>query len=641
MPGMNIAAKTSISINRRRLVFAFCCVFLWLITSLIFFGCADLQKPKLARFYGGGKIEAPKKQEFRWVNGKLPKQLDPALAAAPPETDLVRAVYEGLTDLDPQTLEAKPSVAESWDVSPDGRTWTFHLRRDAKWSNNKAVTAKDFARSWRRLAEMGAAVAHSKLLKNIVGAENFAIDDGISILPPDELEEPAAQSSPQTGEAPAPETTPTPDAQKDFVPRKKPSVQKWFGVEAVDDLTLRVWLIHPDANFAAVAAHPIFRPVYDDVSDTSNLNTLAAAPKAVTNGAFHVMSVGKDQVELARSDLFWGAAAIKLDKVFMLARPDAESALTAYQANEVDAITNTHLEPLALKLLAPYDDYRRTRHNALTFYQFNMAHAPFDDARVRRALAMAIERETFVQDEMESAGEAAFDFLPFAVADNDMLREKIPEAKKLLADAGFADTAAFPKIRLLINRNDLQRRIAQSVARMWQKNLGVQAEIVIKEGAEYEDAIEKGDYDLARRGVVLPTVSETASLLMLDMTPPAAALSPGAGQAGERQRLLEKYGLEHDPAEQENTPGPQTETLGTADTESAKNGAAQNAPESAKLILTEKQAMELLPAIPLYFPVSNSLVKPYVSGFDMNLLDAPSLKTVVINYKWKESQSHK
>jgi oligopeptide transport system substrate-binding protein len=633
MPRKNIAAKIRTSINKRKLIFASCCAFLWLMTSLIFFGCADLQKPKLEQFYGGGKIETPKKQEFRWVNGKLPKQLDPALAAAPPETDLVRAVYEGLTDLDPQTLEAKPSVAESWDVSPDGRTWTFHLRRDAKWSNGKAVTAKDFARSWRRLAEMGAAVAHSKLLKNIVGAENFAIDDGISILPPDEIEEAAAQSSPETP-AGEPTPTPTPEVSKDFVPQKKPSVQKWFGVDAVDDLTLRVWLIHPDTNFAAVAAHPIFRPVYDDAGEAANLGTLTAAPKAITNGAFHVTSVGKDQVELARSDLFWGAAAIKLDKVFMLARPDAESALTAYQANEVDAITNTHLEPLALKLLAPYDDYRRTRHNALTFYQFNMAHAPFGDVRVRRALAMAIERETFVQDDMEGAGEAARNFLPFAPNDKNVLRENAGDAKKLLAEVYLPNNAAFPKIRLLINRNDLQRRIAQSVARMWQQNLGIQTEIVIKEGAEYEDAIEKGDYDLARRGVVLPTVSETASLLMIGLVPSDADLE-----------MFESWNLS------DYTTG--TGTLIPAERSKAmKLGQARARGEmdylggikelvDTKIFLRESQAMDLLPAIPLYFPVSNSLVKPYVSGFDMNLLDAPSLKTVVINDKWKDSPKQK
>ena len=81
----------------------------------------------------------------------MPRSMDPARAVAPPETDLVRAVYEGLTELDPRALTEKPAAAENWTVSDDSRTWTFRLRADARWSNGKPVTAQDFVRSWKRL----------------------------------------------------------------------------------------------------------------------------------------------------------------------------------------------------------------------------------------------------------------------------------------------------------------------------------------------------------------------------------------------------------------------------------------------------------------------------------------------------------
>ncbi len=658
--------------------FVFSCAFLLLIISLLTSSCTDLQKPQLKEFYG--PVDPPKKQEFRWSNGRLPKQLDPALASAPPETDLVRAVYEGLTDLDARTLEAQPSVAESWEVSDDGRTWTFHLRKDAKWSNGQSVTARDFARSWRRLAEMGAAVPHSKLLKNIVGAENFAIDDGISVLPDEEFESsvpektepalpvppgsetedpgapPAENSAPPAGEQKKPETAapveisakPVPKAVPKTAP-KRLGVNKWLGVEAVNDTALRVWLIRPDRNFSGVVAHPVFRPVYED---EANLLGLENAAKAVTNGAFKVTSVAKEEVVLARSESFWGRESVGLESVRMIAKPDAESALAAYQANEIDAITNMHFEPLALKLLTPYQDFRRSTHNALTFYQFNSGSAVFSDQRVRRALAMAVERERLVQDEMDGAGEPALDFLPFDGDGKDKLSENFDEAKKLLAEAGFTDTVKFPVIRLLINRNDLQRRIAQFVARTWLKKLGIETQIIIKDRLEYEQAIGDGDYDLVRRGVVLPTANETNSLLaMFDAMPVGSAAIPKGTD-----------GLNEQPSPENAETNPPLQNLPTAlpaaspETRAPDSGEPKDAAPAypdkpnekangnsgrSDFILTEKRAMDELPAIPLYFPISNSLVKPYVSGFETNLLDAPSLKTVRINDGWKSSKTQK
>jgi len=629
-----------------RISFVSFCAFLWLMVS----SCTDLQKPKLEEFYGA--VKPPKKQEFRWSNGRLPKQLDPALASAPPETDLVRAVYEGLTDLDAKTLAPVPAVAESWEVSEDGRTWTFHLRKDARWTNGTLVTARDFVRSWRRLAEMGTAVPHSKLLKNIVGAENFAIDDGISVLPDEEFEETAPEESPlpeNSNTAAAEQDNPVkshmpaaPEPPKENTSEKRSNVKKWLGVEAVNDQTLRVWLIWPDRDFAAVAAHPVFRPVYEDpnTKKVADLDALEHSLRAVTNGAFHVTSVEKEEVLLTRSDSFWGRESIGLDKVYLISKPDAESALAAYQANEVDAITNTHFEPLALKLLAPYQDFRRVTHNALTFYQFNFKNVPFDDPRVRRALSIAIERERIVQDEMDGAGEPALDFLPFAESEKGKFRENVEEAKKLLAEAGYADISTFPKIRLLINRNDLQRRIVLSVGKMWRKNLGLEIEVIVKDRAEYEEALKAGDYDLVRRGVVLPTANETSGLLaMFDPMPDNAGLLKrfldkynqdeieGMKRSGEPEQIPLSPG-ESEQAAQKNQPEAQDAPLAGDEKTAGKS-------DGTERLLTETEALEKIPAIPLYFPISYSLVKPYVSGFETNLLDAPSLKTVRLNDTWK------
>src|SRR5215207_1168217 len=142
---------------------------LLLVAALAGGGCFENEEGE--QFYG--RVNVPREQEFRWSDGGLPRVFDPARAAAPPDTDAVRALFEGLTDSDPQTLEPLPAVALKWEASADWRQWTFHLRRDATWSNGDRVTAEDFVRSWQRTLRLDDA-PHAALLANIVGAEDVA-----------------------------------------------------------------------------------------------------------------------------------------------------------------------------------------------------------------------------------------------------------------------------------------------------------------------------------------------------------------------------------------------------------------------------------------------------------------------------------
>src|SRR5882724_5847132 len=144
---------------------ALSCSFL-LILSLTHAGCFSGEEP--TTYYG--KVVVPRAQEFRWSDGGLPQTFDPAFAAAPPDTDVVRAIFEGLTDYDPKTLAAVPGVATHWESSNDGRVWTFYLRDDAHWSNGEKVTANDFVRSWERTIKIGQLSPHTELLSNIAGA---------------------------------------------------------------------------------------------------------------------------------------------------------------------------------------------------------------------------------------------------------------------------------------------------------------------------------------------------------------------------------------------------------------------------------------------------------------------------------------
>ncbi|HMF55212.1 MAG TPA: peptide ABC transporter substrate-binding protein [Pyrinomonadaceae bacterium] len=560
-----------------------------------------------------GRVQVPRSQEFRWSDGGLPQTFDPALAAAPPDTDAVRAIFEGLTEYDPQTLQAVPGVAERWESSPDAREWTFYLRHDARWSNGDPVKAQDFVSSWERTLRMGERAPHARLMENIAGVEFPKPAKAQPVSEPVASPEPSPQATATPGREAAAQQQPQ---RLETKPEPSPAL---FGAEAMSDYVLRVRLQRSDRNFPSLVAHPVFRPVHNSEDETQ------AAPDAanfITNGAFRLTKAGRDTVVLERAGNYWDAQTVGLERVQFVNTRDAETALAAYRAGEVDAVTNAVFEPLALKLLAPYKDFRRATYGALTYYSFNQAHAPFNDRRVREALAIVIDRDRISEDLMGGATEPAKKFLPVQVNSTEqgaipLLERDADGARRLLADAGFPNGQNFPRVKLLINRNEQQRQLARTVSDLWRSNLGIETDIVIKNWDDYEEAVRKGDYDIVRRGMVMQTVDETTNMrIMFEpdiVEEPVATVSPDSTA----------------------TPN----ATGSASPSPANPAALETMrvppARMPKPVYTEAEAMQELPAIPIYFASSYSLVKPYVTGFDTNLLDAPTLKRVKINTAWQ------
>lgn len=585
--------------------------------ALLAISCTQLEKPEPEPFFA--ETAPPKVQEFRWSNGKLPKSFDPALASAPPETDVVRALYEGLTETDPATLKEVAGVAESWSSTDDLKVWTFKLRKTAKWSNGKQVTANDFVRSWKRLIQLGDKTAHRNLLSNIVGVpqttnevsteaaeqmlrsnSNTNANQPAANVPLQILQQVPANSNAAT-QTPVPKASPVGGGA---------GSELAFGVVAEDDVTLKVTLNRPDKEFPRLVANPIFSPIFSNGEEFlgKTLN-----PTIVTNGPFGLAKIESTGLTLERSETYWNREKVKLEKVQVLAAETPEKALSAYRAGELDAITNADFSPLVLKLLTPYEDFRKTTHSALNFYEVNAAKAPFADRRVREALSNAIERDRLTEGEMDGQTRPALSFLPYGTDAKTKLTQDKEKARALLDEAGFPEGEGFPIIRLLINRNDTQQRIARSVARMWKQNLNIETEVVIRDNAELERMRKAGDFDLVRRGVVFPTSDETANFMaMFEVKPITDPIPPAAAD--------------------------QKQTTGPSSTEPLPNipaGETKPAAPAETAILSEDDAIYELHAIPLYFPTSYSLVKPYVTGFDMNSLDAVALSNVAINSDWQ------
>lgn len=587
--------------------------------------CGDLQRPKVEPFYS--VTAPPPEEELRWSNGKMPLSLDPARAAAAPETDVIRAVYEGLTDLDSKTLQPIPGVAESWETSPDLRTWTFHLRKTSRWSNGERVTADDFVRSWKRLSAMREKAANPYLFQNIIGMR-------VTSRAPDIPGEPFDRLQPSPPEAtPEPESSVRPPANvaagngsgmgrmAPGMPASDPQppapIDK-FGVEALDDVTLRVGLERPDKDFPKLVANPIFRPVYGNGNGLGPVDV-----RTVTNGAFKIDEVSDAGLVLRRSDNYWNKRAIALEKVRFVTVDTAETALDAYRKGNVDIVSNAAFEPVALKLLSPYEDFRRTAHNALNFYEINTLRPPFNDRRVREALNVAIDRERLSAADLEGATEPAYTFFPRGEQKNELLDLDVQRARELMEKAGYPEGVGFPPIRLVINRNFTQQRVARSVARMWQQNLNLETEILVKENAELASIRAAGDFDVLRRGAVFSANDDMVNLHSvlsehnwIRQVPPATPV-PGTppGPAGSAVS-----GVQPDPS------------LSLPDAADTGDSAAV---DQAATTVTEDEALFEMTAIPLYFPISYSLVKPYVRGFEMNGLDAPSLREISIDGSWQ------
>ncbi|MGD9562468.1 MAG: peptide ABC transporter substrate-binding protein [Pyrinomonadaceae bacterium] len=584
---------------------------------LVFASCTQLKQPAPEPFFS--QTIPPRAQEFRWSNGGSPKSLDPALAAAPPETDIVRALYEGLTETDPSTLAEVPGVAESWSASDDHKEWTFKLRPNAKWSNGKPVTAEDFVRAWKRLVKLGDKTAHRNLLSNIAGVPKPAAE--ATPTTDAALESPWPASNNSRGTAP---WSRTPDHSKPKPANTaagtnsaaaSPAVSdlSTFGAVAVDDLTLKVTLVIPDEEFPRLVAHPIFRPIFNNGEEFigKGLN-----PNIVTNGPFLISRSDETGIVLERSENYWNHDAIRLERVHMVAMESPETALAAYRAGELDAVTNAGFSPLVVKLLSPYDDFQKATHSALNFYEVNTTKAPFSDRRVRAALSNAIDRDRLTEAETEGTTRPALGFLPYATTTKTGLTQDKEKARDLLDEAGFPDGEGFPVIKLLVNRNDAQQRIARSVAKMWKQNLNVETEIIVKDAPELEMSRIAGDFDLVRRGVVFPTSDQTANFM--------AIFEPRSVPAIEKSDVGANAGP---------TPiqGPDTKAGEVMPRPSPIDKADAGEP----VILTEEAAIYELRAIPLYFPTSFSLVKPYVAGFQTNSLDAVVLTSVAIDSAWR------
>jgi oligopeptide transport system substrate-binding protein len=444
------------------------------------------------------KTPDTKKEQVIKVNiGTDPQTLNPLVSTGVPEANVETQLFAGLMRLNKDGKSEPDLAAAAPTVSADGLTYTFKLRDGIKWSNGDPITADDFVWSWKKALDPRTASEYAYQLYYVKGGEK------LNTIPMNQVGADGKEVKGADGKA-----VPRPD--KDIAADVEKAAAE-VGVKALDAKTLEVKLEAPTPYFDKLVAfhtlYPVHRKSYEAAPDDwFRKNDM------VTSGPFKMVSwTPKDKIVLEKNPNFWDAANVKLDKVEYYLIDQESTSTTMYESGQLDIIesgvSNTELDrlkkekPDELKILPDLGTY---------YYRFNVTKAPMNNADVRKALTLAIDRKLIVENITKAGQIPATAFVPGGLADvtgdyrkngGDFYKDNdVATAKQLLAKAGYPDGKGFPKLTIMYNTSEAHKTIAQAIQEMWKKNLGIDVELDQAEWQVYLDRQSKLDYQVSRAG---------------------------------------------------------------------------------------------------------------------------------------------
>lgn len=502
---------------------------------------------------------------LRFGNGAEPQDLDPHVVTGVTEHRVLSALFEGLAGVDPATLEPTPGVAASWDVSEDGLAYTFHLREDAKWSNGDPVLAQDFLYAWERILTPEMASEYAYMLFCMAGARAF-----------------------YEGEI------------TDFAE---------VGAAAPDDRTVVVRLDHPTPYFLQMQVHQSWFPVHQATIEkfggrTERGTRWTRAGNFVGNGPFMLARWEPNKrIVAVRNPHYWDREAVGLDGVIFYPYDESQTEERLFRVGELHVTS----------MVTPnkFDVYQRENPEILQnadylgtyYYRLNTTRPPFDDARVRKAFALALDREDLVRNVVRMGRKPASHFTPPDTAGYTCAHTvgyDVAEARRLLAEAGYPGGQGFPDVTLLYNTSESHKEIAETAQAMWSQALGVDVTLRNQEWKVYLESMTQLDYDIAR------------SAWVGDFVDPITFLECFTTDNGNNRTGWSSSAYDALIAE----------AVRTADRE-ARFAALQKA---------EAILLDELPVIPVYFYTNAWLQAPEVQGLEHNLLGYISFKRIRLSH---------
>lgn len=406
--------------------------------------------------------------------GPDPETLDPALNSTIDGGEMLIHSFETLLNLN-ENNEVVPGQAESWDVSEDGMTWTFHLRQGLKWSDGSDLTAEDFVYSWQRMADPATAAPYAETLLGMV--KNFnEITTGA--MDPSEL-----------------------------------------GVSAPDAQTFVVELGQPCTYFDKIASFISGAPVKKDVVEANGDAWAVDVSTYVSNGAFTMTEwVPGSHITYAKNPHYWDADSVKLDGLKFLLTADENAAYASYETGEADLVISVPTEEIPS--LRENADFHMEPNTGLYYLVFQTQKAPFDNADVRRALSLAVDRSYVAENLMQNTYSAAGSLVGPGIPDADGVtpfqdnanggeeyistdpadaQANLEEARQLLADAGYPNGEGFPVVEYLIVDSGYNKVLAEYLQSAWGE-LGITVEVREAEWQSLVDSYFSGDFDVTFAG---------------------------------------------------------------------------------------------------------------------------------------------
>lgn len=493
--------------------------------------------------------------------GAEPDSLDPQQARSVEGQRVLRDICEGLTTLD-KSGGVAPGVAEKWQVSPDGKTYTFFLRHDAKWSNGQPVVAADFVAGLRRLVEPATASQYAEVVDVIANAS-------------------------------------------DIVAGRKPPES--LGVSAPDAHTVVVQLNDPAPYLPALLSHPSTCPV-DPVALVNDRAAYARPGNLPSDGAFVLSQwIHGSYIYLTRNRYYWNNAATRLDGVKYIITTDENAELTLYRADQLDmtdVIPRPQYDWIRLHL---GDQLHTTPELGTYYYGFNLQRPPFkDDAKLRRALSMVIDREKLAALVLRAGELPAYTWVPPGVANYTPqepeyrslpMAGRIAEARRLYAEAGYS--AANPlRFELRYNTGELHAELAIAIASMWRQALGAQVTLRAEEFRSLLQDINQGNVEMFRSSWI-GDYNDAYTFAQYFRSDFGINLTHYENPAYDA--LLDRATAEVDPAKR------------------------RSLLEQAERLMLHDQ-----PVIPIYFYASKQLVKPRVLGWYNNIMNVTYSKDLAL-----------
>ncbi len=483
-------------------------------------------------------VSAASLQVLRVSQRNEPATLDPQLATLPDEFFVLRALSEGLVTPAPDGHGVKPGAAEKWELSADGLTWTFHLRAGAHWSNGDPVTARDFLYSFRRVLTPALAAPKAQLFFAVKNARAF-----------------------YRGEL------------ADFAA---------VGFAAPDDRTLVITLGHPAPHLLALAASGPWLPVHSATLEKPRGTAWTRPGNFVGNGPF-TLAVWhpNQQIVVRKNPAYWDAAAVRLAEIRFVAMDNGESEERAFRARQLDVTLSVPATKLAAYRLTKPAVLRQIPLAETRCLALNTRRAPLGDPRVRRALALVIDRPALVEKVLLGGQSPALNFIPPGLAGyvggGEQVTGDHAEARRLLAEAGYPDGRGFPRLEVSTWVNS---PVLEAIQQMWRQELGLEVALVQREARVHLAALNAGDYAIA----FLPAIPDynDASDLFEDLATGASANYPGWSNP-DYDRLVAEAGRTTDAARRQ-----------------------ELYQRAEHILLTE------LPIVPLYFNVQNFLIQSNV-----------------------------